>query len=161
MNKNVCFQVNERVPISVSSSPVSQMSSVGMPAGSEYVVSNRADRPRISLLPSAGSVAPSASPTAPDYHSARSGRSGIISGEAYRSTGLELTQTMPEAPPFKKIRLGQPTQQAPNTQPGQVNTQGQPPDNIKQEHVQQLPQPLRIDTRVPQCSFSFRSDSLI
>jgi hypothetical protein len=165
----IVFQVNERVAISVSSSPVSSQV-VGV--GSEYVVSGRGERPRISLLPAPASIAPAASPTAPtDYHAAasRSNRSGsgggsggpailAIQPQDYRPSPVDMAQMQQDAPPFKKIRLGQPVQQLPPSQQQQQQqsisqtecqriTSAQ--DSLmKQKHVQHLQQPLRIDTRV-------------
>lgn len=147
--------MNDRVAISVSSSPVSQVGvglGVGVGAAGEYVVTNRAERPRISLLSTPAATASTASPTASEYPiaSARNPRAVIpIQSEQYCNRGNSSVDiaTMSDAPPFKKIRLGQPTQ----TQ-SQIQSQCQnllPADTIlQQEHVQQLQQPLRIDTRV-------------
>lgn len=147
--------MNERVAISVSSSPVSQ---VGVGVGGEYVVSGR-DRPRISLLPAPGSVAPpSSSPTAPDYHAAaaRNPRAMMtMQPQEYRSAGPQDMAGLQESPAFKKIRLGQPNQA--QTQPhSQCPTMSNIDVCNKQKHAQQLQQPLRIDTRVG----SFSSFSL-
>lgn len=157
---NFCLQVNERVAISVSSSPVSQVGvgvGVGVGAG-EYGINSRGDRPRISLLPPA-SVAPAPSPTGPEYHvtGARNPRVMMpMQTDQYCSRAVEMA-TLLEAPPFKKIRLVQPQSQP------QCQTIS-PVDNtcIKQEHVQ-LQQPLRIDTRVgfPAIVFSPRAPPIL
>ncbi|XP_011313369.1 nuclear receptor corepressor 1 isoform X2 [Fopius arisanus] len=139
--RNATSNVSERVAISVSSSPVTQVGvGVGVSAN-EYPPNSRGDRPRISLLPPA-SVAPSPSPTSADYHvtSNRNQRvlMPILAVDQY-GRQVEMA-TLQEAPPFKKIRLGQ-SQQQPSCQtisPADVC--------IKQDRVQ-LPQPLRIDTR--------------
>lgn len=140
-------QVSERVAISVSSSPVSQVGvGVGVGIGaSEYALNSRGDRPRISLLPPA-SVAPAPSPTnAAEYHvaGARNPRNlmqPMQTVEQYSSRSVEMA-SLQDAPPFKKIRLGQPQSQQPCQTISPAET------CLKQEHVQ-LPQPLRIDTRV-------------
>ncbi|XP_063982207.1 nuclear receptor corepressor 2 isoform X2 [Diachasmimorpha longicaudata] len=139
--RNATSNVSERVAISVSSSPVSQVG-VGVGVGAnEYPPNSRGDRPRISLLPPA-SVAPSQSPTNADYHVTSNRNQRVlmpILGADQYGRQVEMA-TLQEAPPFKKIRLGQPQQQ-PSCQtisPADVC--------IKQDHAQ-LPQPLRIDTR--------------
>lgn len=156
------FQVNERIAISVSSSPLSQ---IGVGVGvvtAEYAANSgigsamaggRGDRPRISLLPPA-SVTPTPSPTAPDYQhvsSVRNSRIGLmpVQPDQYCTrTAVEMAN-LQEAPPFKKIRLGQPTQVQSQSQ-SQSRCQSLSPADpcVKQEHVVQLQQPLRIDTRV-------------
>ncbi|KAK2580262.1 hypothetical protein KPH14_012513 [Odynerus spinipes] len=154
--------VNERIAISVSSSPLSQVGlNVGVVAA-EYgaggsinsgMGSGRGERPRMSLLSSA-SVAPAPSPTAAsDYQhmpGARNPRVGLIpvqSDQYCTRTAVEMA-TLQEAPPFKKIRLSQPTQLQIQSQ-AQSRCQSLPPTDvcIKQEHVVPLQQPLRIDTR--------------
>lgn len=178
------FQVNERVAISVSSSPVSSQV-VGVGAGGEYVVSGRGDRQRISLLPAPASIAPAASPTAPtDYHAAAAAvaRNSRVSAGAppppspagllaamqpqdYRPSSVDMAQQQQqsqqqEAPPFKKIRLGQPTQLVPSTQQHSISGVNvmshsevfrnpvQDTLIIKQRVQTPQLQPLRIDTRV-------------
>lgn len=166
------FQVNERIAISVSNSPLSQVGGVGgvgVVTAVEYSgmgTGSRGDRPRISLLPSVGSsVTPIPSPTAAasDYqqHAAAAARNpsrvGLmpVQPDQYCSrTAVDMATLQQEAPPFKKIRLGQPHQQ------GQLQSQPQsrcqslsPADHCgnkqeQQQHVVQLQQPLRIDTRV-------------
>lgn len=152
-------QVNDRVAISVSSNPVSQVGvglGVSVNAAGEYVVTNRAERPRISLLSTpAATAASTASPTASEYPvaSARNPRAVIpIQSEQYcgnRGNSTVDIVTMSDAPPFKKIRLGQ---QPATAQSQVVQSQCQnlmPAETIvQQEHVQQIQQPLRIDTRV-------------
>jgi len=168
--------VNERIAISVSSSPLSQVgvSNVGVVAAgvaaAEYVVnssmgtSGRGDRPRISLLPPAGSsVTPIASPTAAaasDYqqHAARNpvGRVGLMSvqPDQYCSrTAVDMVGLQQDTPPFKKIRLGQPHQQVQQLQSQpqsrcQSLSPADPCGKQEQQHIVQLQQPLRIDTRV-------------
>ncbi|KAK0098356.1 hypothetical protein PV326_009109 [Microctonus aethiopoides] len=139
--RNATPNVSERVAISVSSSPVSQ---VGMGIGpNEYALNSRGDRPRISLLPPA-SVAPSPSPTSAEYHIAGARNPRLMqpmqTAEQYSSRAVEMA-ALQEAPPFKKIRLGQP-----QTQQQTCQTISPAETCIKQEHIQ-LPQPLRIDTR--------------
>lgn len=156
--------MNERIATSVSSSPLSQVGiGVGVVAA-EYgaaggsinsgMGSGRGERPRMSLLSSA-SVAPAPSPTAAsDYQhmpGARNPRVGLIpvqSDQYCSRTAVEMA-TLQEAPPFKKIRLGPPTQVQIQSQ-SQSRCQSLPPADacIKQEHVVPLQQPLRIDTRV-------------
>ncbi|XP_034945061.1 uncharacterized protein Smr isoform X3 [Chelonus insularis] len=138
--RNATPNVSERVAISVSSSPVSQVG-VGV-GGNEYALNSRGDRPRISLLPPV-SVTPAPSPTSAEYHvaSSRNPRSmmPMQPTEAYNIRAIEMA-TIQDAPPFKKIRLGQPQSQLPCQTISPAET------CIKQDHVQ-LPQPLRIDTR--------------
>lgn len=170
--------MNERIAISVSSSPLSQVG-VGVPGGGvgagvpEYAVSGsiassmgnsgRSDRPRISLLPpAAASVTPTPSPTAPDYQqhvstATRNSRVGLIpvQPDQYCSrTAVDMAGSLQDTPPFKKIRLGQPHQQVQQLQPQSRCQSLSPADPIcggkqeQQQHVVQLQQPLRIDTRV-------------
>lgn len=177
------FQVNERIAISVSSSPFSQVG-VGVPGGvvgagvsAEYAVSGgiaggmggggRGDRPRISLLPpAAASVPPTPSPTAPDYQqhvsaaAARNPRVGLmpVQPDQYcsRTGAVDMAGCLQQdTPPFKKIRLGQPHQQVQQlqSQPQSRCQSLSPADTVckqepQQQHVVQLQQPLRIDTRV-------------
>lgn len=143
--------MSERIAISVSSSPVSQIN-VGI-GGNDYSInSGRGDRPRISLLPSSASVALAPSPTtANEYHMTNSrNQRGLMSmqspAEQYASRAIDISASMQEAPPFKKIRLGQ-QQQVGQSQQSPCQTISPADITIKQEHVQ-LPQPLRIDTRV-------------
>ncbi|KAG7197973.1 hypothetical protein KM043_016205 [Ampulex compressa] len=163
--RSATTNVNERIAISVSSSPLSQVGvgvgvvAAGVPA--EYVVNSgignsmgggRGDRPRISLLPPA-SVTPAPSPTAPDYQHVsgpRNPRVGLmpVQPDQYCSrTAVEMA-SLQEAPPFKKIRLVQPNQVQLQSQ-SQSRCQSLSPADpcVKQEHVVQLQQPLRIDTR--------------
>ena len=146
--------MNDRVAISVSSSPVSQVGvglGVGVGAAGEYVVTTRGERPRISMLSTSAAAASTASPTASEYPvaAARNPRGMIpIQSDQYcnRGSSVEMS-SMSDAPPFKKIRLGQPSQS--QSQPQSQCQNLLPNDTIvKQEHVQQLQQPLRIDTRV-------------
>ena len=153
------FQVNERIAISVSSSPLSQIGvDVGVVAA-EYAAnsglsSGRGERPRISLLPPA-SVTPTPSPTAPGYQHNMSGvRNSRIAlmpvqpDQYCNRTAVEMAN-LQEAPPFKKIRLSQPTQIQLQSQTQSRCHSLSPADPcVKQEHVVQLQQPLRIDTRV-------------
>lgn len=156
--------MNERIAISVSNSPLSQ---IGVGVGvvtAEYANSaiggmagGRGDRPRISLLPPA-SVTPTPSPTATDYQhvsSARNPRIGLmpVQPDQYCSrTAVEMAN-LQEAPPFKKIRLSQPTQMQLQSQSQSRCQSLSPADPCgKQEHVVQLQQPLRIDTRVGTCA---------
>lgn len=165
------FQVNERLAINVSNSPLSQVGGVGgvgvVPV-SEYSsmgAGGRGDRQRISLLPPVGSSvtsipSPSAA-AASDYQqhavAARNPpRVGLmpVQPDQYCSrTPVDMSSLQQDAPPFKKIRLGPHPQQV-----QQLQSQPQPrclspadPCGGKQEqqqHVVQLQQPLRIDTRV-------------
>lgn len=129
--------MNERVAISVSSSPVSQIGVGGGLGSGEYLVSSR---PRISLLPPS-SVAPAPTSAAQEYHEAgsRSQQRGLMpmQTEQYCPRPVDIGG-LQEGPAFKKIRLAQP----------QASIQSQNSEVcIKQEHIQ-LQQPLRIDTRV-------------
>lgn len=159
------FQVNERLAINVSNSPLSQVGGVGgvgvVPV-SEYSsmgAGGRGDRQRISLLPPVGSSVTSIpSPSAAsDYqqHARNPPRVGLmpVQPDQYCSrTPVDMSSLQQDAPPFKKIRLG------PHQQVQQLQSQPQPrclspadPCGGKQEqqqHVVQLQQPLRIDTRV-------------
>lgn len=163
------FQVNERLAINVSNSSLSQVGAVGgvgvVPAA-EYSgmgAGGRGDRQRISLLPPVGSSmtsipSPSAA-AASDYqqHAAAARnppRIGLmpVQPDQYCSRTPVDMSSLQDAPPFKKIRLG------PHQQVQQLQSQPQPrclspadPCGGKQEqqqHVVQLQQPLRIDTRV-------------
>lgn len=159
----------------MSSSPLSQVAGVGgvgvVAAGvGEYAVnsgmgaSGRGDRPRISLLPPAGSsVTPTASPTAAtasDYqqHAAatrnppRVGLMPVQPDQYCSRTAVDMIGLQQDTPPFKKIRLGQPHQvQQLQSQPQsrcQSLSPADPCGKQEQQHVVQLQQPLRIDTRV-------------
>jgi len=164
-----CFQVNERLAINVSNSPLSQVGvgGVGVVSAAEYSsmgAGSRGDRQRISLLPPVGSSvtsipSPSAAAAASDYQQHTTAtrnppRVGLmpVQPDQYCSrTPVDMSSLQQDAPPFKKIRLG-PHQQI------QLQSQPQPrclspadPCGGKQEqqqHVVQLQQPLRIDTRV-------------
>lgn len=165
------FQVNERLAINVSNSSLSQVGAVGgvgvVPAAeySSMGAGGRGDRQRISLLPPVGSSvtsipSPSAA-AASDYqqHAVAAARNppriGLmpVQPDQYCSrTPVDMSSLQQDAPPFKKIRLG------PHQQVQQLQSQPQPrclspadPCGGKQEqqqHVVQLQQPLRIDTRV-------------
>ncbi|XP_026830889.1 uncharacterized protein LOC105284432 isoform X2 [Ooceraea biroi] len=163
--------VNERIAISVSSSPLSQVGGVGsVVTAAEYAVnsgmgaSGRGDRPRISLLPPAGSsVTPTASPTAvvaSDYqqHAAaarnppRVGLMPVQPDQYCSRTAVDIVGLQQDTPPFKKIRLGQPHQQVQQLQSQpqsrcQSLSPADPCGKQEQQHVVQLQQPLRIDTR--------------
>lgn len=173
--------MNERIAISVSSSPLSQVG-VGVPGGvvsagvsAEYAVSGSIaggmggsgrDRPRISLLPPAASVTPTPSPTASDYQqhvsaAARNPRVGLmpVQPDQYcNRTAIVMAGDLQDTPPFKKIRLGQPHQQVQQlqSQPQSRCQSLSPADPVcgnkqeqqQQQHIVQLQQPLRIDTRV-------------
>ncbi|XP_020277995.1 uncharacterized protein LOC109851876 isoform X2 [Pseudomyrmex gracilis] len=139
---------------------------------------SRGDRPRISLLPSVGSsVTPIPSPTAAasDYqqHAVAAARNpsrvGLmpVQPDQYCSrTAVDMATLQQEAPPFKKIRLGQPHQQ------GQLQSQPQsrcqslsPADHCgnkqeQQQHVVQLQQPLRIDTRPPVGAYTPQTEAI-
>lgn len=174
------FQVNERIAISVSSSPLSQVGVgvgvggvVGAGVSAEYAVSggiagmggSGRDRPRISLLPPA-SVTSTPSPTASDYQqhvsaASRNPRVGLmpVQPDQYCSrtaATIVMAGDLQDTPPFKKIRLGQPHQQVQQLQSQpqsrcQSLSPADPACGAKQEqqqHVVQLQQPLRIDTRV-------------
>lgn len=163
--------MNERIAISVSSSPLSAVGSVGVVSASEYTVNSmgaggRNDRPRISLLPPAGSsVTPIASPTAvaaSDYqqHAAvvrnppRVGLMPVQQDQYCNRTAVDIVGLQQDpSPPFKKIRLGQPHQQVQQlqSQPQSRCQSLSPADSCgkqEQQHIVQLQQPLRIDTRV-------------
>lgn len=165
------FQVNERLTINVSNSSLSQVGGVGgvgvVPAAeySSMGAGGRGDRQRISLLPPVGSSvtsipSPSAA-VASDYqqHAAaarnppRVGLMPVQPDQYCSRTPVDMSSLQQDAPPFKKIRLG------PHQQVQQLQSQPQPrclspadPCGGKQEqqqqHVVQLQQPLRIDTRV-------------
>lgn len=165
------FQVNERLAINVSSNSLSQVGGVGgvgvVPAA-EYSgmgAGGRGDRQRISLLPPVGSSvtsipSPSAA-AASDYqqHAAaarnppRVGLMPVQPDQYCSRTPVDMSSLQQDAPPFKKIRLG------PHQQVQQLQSQPQsrclsPADPCggkqeqQQQHVVQLQQPLRIDTRV-------------
>ncbi|XP_018315095.1 nuclear receptor corepressor 1 isoform X1 [Mycetomoellerius zeteki] len=125
---------------------------------------SRGDRQRISLLPPVGSSvtsipSPSAAAAASDYQQHTTAtrnppRVGLmpVQPDQYCSrTPVDMSSLQQDAPPFKKIRLG------PHQQIQQLQSQPQPrclspadPCGGKQEqqqHVVQLQQPLRIDTR--------------
>lgn len=148
---------------------------VGAGVSAEYAVSggiaggmggSGRDRPRISLLPPAASVTPTPSPTASDYQhvsaAARNPRVGLmpVQPDQYCSrtaATIVMAGDLQDTPPFKKIRLGQPPQLVQQLQPQsrcQSLSPADPACGIKQEqqqqqqHVVQLQQPLRIDTRV-------------
>lgn len=159
--------MNERIAISVSSSPLSQVGVVAGGVPAEYAVNtgiassmgSGRDRPRISLLPPA-SVTSTPSPTASEYQhvsAARNPRLGLmpVQPDQYCSrTAVEMA-TLQDTPPFKKIRLGQPHQIHLQSQPQSRCQSLSPADSCgKQEHVMQLQQPLRIDTRVGAVMFS-------
>jgi len=126
--------------------------------------SGRGDRQRISLLPPVGSSvtsipSPSAA-AASDYqqHAAaarnppRVGLMPVQPDQYCSRTPVDMSSLQQDAPPFKKIRLG------PHQQIQQLQSQPQsrclsPADSCggkqeQQQHVVQLQQPLRIDTRV-------------
>lgn len=163
------FQVNERLAINVSNSPLSQggIGGVGVVPAAEYSsmgAGGRGDRQRISLLPVGSSVTSISSPSAAvasDYqqHAAaarnppRVGLMPVQPDQYCSRTPVDMSSLQQDAPPFKKIRLG------PHQQVQQLQSQPQPrclspadPCGGKQEqqqqHVVQLQQPLRIDTRV-------------
>ncbi|KAL6257165.1 hypothetical protein P5V15_012096 [Pogonomyrmex californicus] len=126
---------------------------------------SRGDRPRISLLPPVGSSvtpipSPSAAAAASDYqqHAAaarnppRVGLMPVQSDQYCSRTPVDMSNLQQDAPPFKKIRLG------PHQQVQQLQSQPQQPRCLspadpcggkqeQQQHVVQLQQPLRIDTR--------------
>ncbi|KYM98300.1 Nuclear receptor corepressor 1 [Cyphomyrmex costatus] len=160
--------VNERLAINVSNSPLSQVSGVGgvgVVAAAEYSnmgAGGRGDRQRISLLPPVGSSVTSipspsaAAAAASDYQQHTTAtrnppRLGLmpVQPDQYCSrTPVDMSSLQQDAPPFKKIRLG------PHQQVQQLQSQPQSrclspadPCGGKQEHVVQLQQPLRIDTR--------------
>lgn len=164
------FQVNERIAISVSNSPLSQ---VGVGVVAEYSgmgTGGRGDRPRISLLPPTGSsVTPIPSPTAAaaseyQQHAAaarnppRVGLMPVQPDQYCTRTAIDMASLQQDTPPFKKIRLGQPHQQVQQLQSqSQSRCQslspadpcgGKQEQQQQQQHVVQLQQPLRIDTRV-------------
>lgn len=160
------FQVNERLAINVSNSPLSQVGGVGVVPAAEYSsmgAGGRGDRQRISLLPVGSSVTSIPSPSAAvasDYqqHAAaarnppRVGLMPVQSDQYCSRTPVDMSSLQQDAPPFKKIRLG------PHQQVQQLQSQPQrclsPADPCggkqeqQQQHVVQLQQPLRIDTRV-------------
>ncbi|XP_029663712.1 protein split ends-like isoform X2 [Formica exsecta] len=161
--------VNERIAISVSNSPLSQ---VGVGVVAEYSgmgTGGRGDRPRISLLPPTGSsVTPIPSPTAvaaSEYqqHAAaarnppRVGLMPVQPDQYCTRTAIDMASLQQDTPPFKKIRLGQPHQQVQQLQSqSQSRCQslspadpcgGKQEQQQQQQHVVQLQQPLRIDTR--------------
>ncbi|XP_018044022.1 PREDICTED: uncharacterized protein LOC108684288 isoform X1 [Atta colombica] len=161
--------VNERLAINVSNSPLSQVGvgGVGVVSAAEYSsmgAGSRGDRQRISLLPPVGSSvtsipSPSAAAAASDYQQHTTAtrnppRVGLmpVQPDQYCSrTPVDMSSLQQDAPPFKKIRLG------PHQQIQQLQSQPQPrclspadPCGGKQEqqqHIVQLQQPLRIDTR--------------
>ncbi|KAG5343350.1 NCOR1 protein, partial [Acromyrmex heyeri] len=158
--------VNERLAINVSNSPLSQVGGVGVVPAAEYssMGAGRGDRQRISLLPPVGSSvtsipSPSAAAAASDYQQHTTAtrnppRVGLmpVQPDQYCSrTPVDMSSLQQDAPPFKKIRLG------PHQQIQQLQSQPQPrclspadPCGGKQEqqqHIVQLQQPLRIDTR--------------
>ncbi|XP_029169964.1 uncharacterized protein LOC114939718 isoform X3 [Nylanderia fulva] len=156
--------VNERIAISVSNSPLSQ---VGVGVVAEYSgmgAGGRGDRPRISLLPPTGSsVTPISSPTAAaasEYHTAAARNPSRVSGlmpvqpdQYCTRTAVDMASLQQDTPPFKKIRLGQPHQQVQQlqSQPQSRCQSLSPADPCggkqeQQQHVQ-LQQPLRIDIR--------------
>lgn len=159
------FQVNERLAINVNNSSLSQVGGVGVVSAAEYSgmgAGGRGDRQRISLLPPVGSSvtsipSPSAA-AASDYQHAAAARNpprvGLmtVQPDQYCSRTPVDMSSLQDAPPFKKIRLGS------HQQVQQLQSQSQPrclspadPCGAKQEqqqHVVQLQQPLRIDTRV-------------
>ncbi|XP_024867406.1 uncharacterized protein LOC112451782 [Temnothorax curvispinosus] len=125
----------------------------------------RGDRQRISLLPPVGSSvtsipSPSAA-AASDYqqHAAaarnppRVGLMPVQPDQYCSRTPVDMSSLQQDAPPFKKIRLG------PHQQVQQLQSQPQPrclspadpcggkQEQQQQQHVVQLQQPLRIDTR--------------
>ncbi|TGZ54100.1 Uncharacterized protein DBV15_00368 [Temnothorax longispinosus] len=167
--------VNERLAINVSNSPLSQVGGVvggvggvGVVSAAEYSgmgAGGRGDRQRISLLPPVGSSvtsipSPSAA-AASDYqqHAAaarnppRVGLMPVQPDQYCSRTPVDMSSLQQDAPPFKKIRLG------PHQQVQQLQSQPQsrclsPADPCggkqeqqQQQHVVQLQQPLRIDTR--------------
>lgn len=134
----------------MGSSPVSQVGGVG---GNEYALNSRGDRPRISLLPPASGAPTTQLTIGPEYMiSPRNNNPRNLmpmqqTPDQYTSKAVEMA-TLQDAPPFKKIRLGQPQSQL------MAQTIPAADPCIKQDHVQ-LPQPLRIDTRVRCCLYSF------
>ncbi|CAG5077237.1 Similar to ncor1: Nuclear receptor corepressor 1 (Xenopus tropicalis), partial [Cotesia congregata] len=104
---------SERVAISVGSSPVSQVGGVG---GNEYALNSRGDRPRISLLPPASGAPTTQLTIGPEYMiSSRNNNPRNLmpmqqTPDQYTSKAVEMA-TLQDAPPFKKIRLGQPQSQ--------------------------------------------------
>ncbi|XP_011702384.1 PREDICTED: nuclear receptor corepressor 1, partial [Wasmannia auropunctata] len=155
--------VNERLAINVSNSSLSQVGGVGSvgvvpaPEYSSMGAGGRGDRQRISLL---GSIPSPSAVTASDYqqHPAatrnppRIGLMPVQPDQYCSRTPVDMSSLQQDAPPFKKIRLG------PHQQVQQLQSQPQPrclspadPCGGKQEqqqqHVVQLQQPLRIDTR--------------
>lgn len=152
----------------MSNSPLSQ---VGVGVVAEYSgmgTGGRGDRPRISLLPPTGSsVTPIPSPTAAaaseyQQHAAavrnppRVGLMPVQPDQYCTRTAIDMASLQQDTPPFKKIRLGQPHQQVQQlqSQPQSRCQSLSPADPCggkqeqQQQHVVQLQQPLRIDTRV-------------
>lgn len=145
----------------MSNSPLSQVG-VGVVAEYSGMGTGRGDRPRISLLPPTGSsVTPIPSPTASEYqqHARNPPRVGLmpVQPDQYCTrTAIDMASLQQDTPPFKKIRLGQPHQQVQQlqSQPQSRCQSLSPADPCggkqeqQQQHVVQLQQPLRIDTRV-------------
>lgn len=155
---------------------------VGAGVSAEYTVSGGIaggmggtgrDRPRIPLLPPAASVTPIPSPTASDYQhvsaAARNPRIGLMPVQqpdqycSRTAATIVMAGDLQDTPPFKKIRLGQPPQliQQLQSQPQSRCQSLSPADPAcgskqeQQQHVVQLQQPLRIDTRVGAATVAF------